>query len=154
MADIIRKDNIVLMDSVDTWEQAIIQSCQPLLESGYIKETYVEAIMQNTKDNGPYYVLAPEIAMPHASPKSGVLKAQISLLVLKEPVSFSEESFDVRLVFTLAATDNKSHLDSLKRLASVFADDDLIKEIIKAETKDEVYNLLHNTKEEELWTHF
>ena len=146
---IIKKENIVMRDSVESWQQSIEESSAPLIKNGYIKQSYVDAIFESTEKNGPYYVLAPEIAMPHASPQSGVLKQQISLLVLKQPIKFSDEGFDVRLVFTLAATDNQSHLDSLVRLADVFADEALIQKVVHAETVDEVYNLLHNKQEEE-----
>lgn len=146
---IVALENIVMNESVDTWQQAIEESCAPLIKNGYIETSYVDAIMKSTEENGPYYVLAPEIAMPHASPQSGVNKQQISLLVLKQPIKFSNDGFDVRLIFTLAATDNQSHLDSLVRLANVFADDALIGKLISAQNEEEVYNLLHNRKEEE-----
>lgn len=154
MENIIEERNIVIKNSVETWKEAIEYSSKPLLENGFIKASYIDAILENTKKNGPYYVLAPEIAMPHASPLSGVIKQQISLLVLKEPIKFSEDGFQVRLVFTLAATDNESHLNSLKRLSKVFSNEALINKIIQAESEKEVFNLLHNIEEEELWTHF
>lgn len=138
----IQKKNIVMKERVGNWEEAIELSAQPLIDNGYIEKSYVEAIFENTKINGPYYVLAPEIAMPHASPKVGVNKAQISLLVLKEPVYFSNDGFPVRLVFTLAAADETSHLTSLQKLATVFADEALIKKIIDAKDIDEVYALM------------
>ncbi|NLW15665.1 MAG: PTS sugar transporter subunit IIA [Erysipelothrix sp.] len=143
MKDIIQEKNIVLLDSVPSWEEALIQSSKPLIDNGYIELSYLEAIFKSTEENGPYYVLAPEIAMPHASPQAGVNAQQISLLVLKEPIKFSETGFDVRLVFTLAATDNKSHLESLTRLAEVFADDALIQDLIKQTSAKDVYELIH-----------
>jgi len=138
----IQKENIIMKDHVNQWEDAVRISAQPLLEHGYIEESYVEAIFENTAKNGPYYVLAPEIAMPHASPQAGVRKAQISLLVLKNPVYFSKEGYPVRLVFTLAATDETSHLTSLQKLAEIFADEALVQKIIHAQDIDEVYALM------------
>ncbi|HEY4537491.1 MAG TPA: PTS sugar transporter subunit IIA [Erysipelothrix sp.] len=138
----IQKENIVMKEKVGNWEEAIRLSAQPLIDNGYIEESYVEAIFENTEKNGPYYVLAPEIAMPHASPQAGVKEAQISLLVMKEPIYFSKDGFPVRLVFTLAAVDETSHLTSLQKLANVFADEALIQKIIDAQDVDEVCKLI------------
>lgn len=149
MSDLIQERNIVMQDAVTSWREALIESCKPLIEHGYVEDSYLDAIFKSTEENGPYYVLAPEIAMPHASPQDGVNEQQISLLILKEPVKFSEDSFDVRLVFTLAATDNQSHLKSLTRLANLFADEELIEQLIQQTSAKDAYELLQNIKEED-----
>ena len=149
MSHLIEKKNIVLKDSVESWEEALTLSCQPLIDHGYVEEKYLEAIFKSTEDHGPYYVLAPEIAIPHANPKDGVLQQQISLLVLKEPIKFSETGFDVRLVFTLAAIDSESHLASLTRLATLFADEEMIQHLIQKTSVEDVFALLNQMKEED-----
>lgn len=144
MESVVKRENIVMLDSVEDWTQAIKTSAQVLVDGGYIEPRYIDAILESTKKNGPYYVLAPEIAMPHASPDSGVIETQISLLVLKEPIKFSEEGFDVRLIFTLAAKDSTSHLSAIQVLAEVFMDEAIIKDIIASESVDDVNRILQN----------
>lgn len=144
MKSLIQKEHITILESVGQWQDAVIASAKPLIEYGFVEPRYVDAIFESTRKHGPYYVLAPEIAMPHASPADGVIKQQISLLVLRKPVRFSPEGFDVRLVFTLAAADHQSHLESLRILAGLFADEVRIAKIIKAATIEEIMSLLNN----------
>lgn len=144
MERLIKRENIMIKDRVSTWREAIKDSAQMLVDGGYIEPRYIDAIFESTEKNGPYYVLAPEIAMPHANPKDGVLEQQISLLVLRNPITFSDDGFEVRLIFTLAAKDNESHLDALRTLADLFSDEVRINAIIHAETISEIETLLHN----------
>ena len=144
MEQLVKRDNIKIVDRVSSWQEAIKESAQMLVDGGYIEPRYIDAIFESTEKNGPYYVLAPEIAMPHANPKDGVIEQQISLLVLRESIRFSEDGYDVRLIFTLAAKDNESHLDALRKLAGLFSDEERINEIIHAETVSEIETLLNS----------
>lgn len=144
MEQLIHANNIQLLDSVSDWKQAITVASQPLIDGGFIEARYVDAIFKSTEKFGPYYVLAPEIAMPHASCEDGVHKQQIALLVLKKPIKFSEQGFDVRLVFVLATPSNHAHLQMLRQLSEVFADDELIQKIIAQKDADSVAFLLNN----------
>lgn len=146
MESVIKQENIVMLDSVTDWSEAVIKSAQILVDGGYVEPRYIDAILASTEKNGPYYVLAPEIAMPHASPNDGVLEGQISLLVLKNPVKFSEDGFDVRLVFTLAAKDSSAHLEAIQFLAEVFMNEITIQKLIDAEDTSEIIEILQNVK--------
>lgn len=44
------------------------------MNNGCIKESYIDAMVNTVKNMGPYIVIAPGIAMPHAAPEDGVLK--------------------------------------------------------------------------------
>lgn len=143
MEQIISKNHIVLRDAVDSWQDAIRISAQPLIDGHYIEPRYVDAIFESTETHGPYYVLAPEIAMPHAGLSDGVVAQQMSLLVLKHPIKFSEDSFDVRLVFTLAAKDGHSHLKMLQQLSEIFVDDALIQEIIHCDDPIKIAEMIN-----------
>ena len=144
MVEIIKARHIQILDHVENWETAVKIAAEPLLQGDYIEPRYVDAIFENTKKMGPYYVLAHNIAMPHAGVDDGVLKQQVSLLILKNPVKFSEDGFEVRLVFLLAATDNHSHLETLRNLAEVFSDDALIDALIASDDVQTAANLLNN----------
>jgi PTS system ascorbate-specific IIA component len=48
------------------WEEAIKVSSKGLLELGFIEESYVDSMIDSVKEFGPYIVIAPNIAMPHA----------------------------------------------------------------------------------------
>ncbi len=62
---------ITLRESVETWPQALEICGKPLLDAGVIAPEYITAIVQQHQKLGPYYVLAPGLAMPHARPEEG-----------------------------------------------------------------------------------
>lgn len=144
METLIQSKNIQIRQQIGDWKEAVTLAAQPLIDHGYIEPSYVQAIFDSTEKFGPYYVLAPEIAMPHASSDSGVNQEQISLLVLKNPIKFSEGGYDVRLIFVLATPNNHAHLEMLKQLSIVFMDEELIARLIEQDDVDSVASLLNN----------
>jgi len=97
-------ENIQIVDSVSDWKQAIRLSAQPLLAKETMTEAYIDAIFNSHQELGPYYVLAPGLAMPHARPEQGAIKNGLSLLHIKQGVSFdAEENDPVYVVIMLCA---------------------------------------------------
>lgn len=71
------------------WKEAIRMSCKPLLDNHMIEPAYVDTIVQNVVDNGPYIVIVPGIAMPHAlATAPGVLGTGIAFTKFEAPVTF------------------------------------------------------------------
>ncbi len=58
-------------DKIDTWQEAIVKSSQPLLEKGYVEQSYVDAMIESVNEYGPYIVITPNVALPHARPEAG-----------------------------------------------------------------------------------
>ncbi|AOT72085.1 PTS sugar transporter subunit IIA [Geosporobacter ferrireducens] len=141
MHDLISLENIVIVDRVKDWCEAIEKAVRPLVTNAYVEERYIQGIIDNTIKYGPYYVLAPNIAMPHARPEQGVLQKQIGILLLRQPVKFSEDGYEVRLIITLAATDSESHLEALRSLSGLLENDDYVSKIISAQNEEEIYHL-------------
>ena len=134
------------------WKQAIAEAAQPLLEQGYIEETYIDAMIQNVIEIGPYIVLAPKVAVPHARPETGVNKLGISLLKLDQSVDFNvdgeeDEERYVQLVFVLAAIDNKAHLTALMQLSKILEDEDNIDSLIEKNSVEELYESINKLVE-------
>ena len=42
-----------------------------MVDAGFTEPTYTEAMIDVVRDMGPYIVLAPGLAMPHARPEMG-----------------------------------------------------------------------------------
>lgn len=80
--------SISVIHSTKDWQEAINFSMASLLAKNYISENYIQAIKDSTISNGPYYILAPGVAMPHARPECGALKTRMSLTLLKQGVYF------------------------------------------------------------------
>ncbi|WP_392559083.1 PTS sugar transporter subunit IIA [Orbus mooreae] len=134
---------INIIDSVDDWKQAIRLSAVPLLEEGIISPDYIQAIYHLHEKIGPYYVLAPGIAMPHARPEEGVNQLGLSMLLVKNGVKFNSiENDPVYLITLLAAPDSSSHLQMLTELAELFSASDEMQKIFKAQTVDDILTVV------------
>ncbi|WP_251876472.1 PTS sugar transporter subunit IIA [Grimontia kaedaensis] len=114
LSTLLSEHRIAVVDSVSDWKDAIHQVCAPLVKSGDIEPDYQSAIIDTTESLGPYYVLAPMIAMPHARPEQGVNNNALSLLVVRNGVEFhSEENDPVKLLLLLAVKDSDQHIERL-----------------------------------------
>ncbi|KRN22014.1 PTS sugar transporter subunit IIA [Lacticaseibacillus camelliae] len=134
---------IQLQVSLYSREAAIQAGADLLHAAGRTTAGYAEAIEANLARFGPYFVIAPGVAMPHAASPSEVLTAGVSVITLAAPVHFGHERNDpVRLVLTLAAPDQASHLAALGQLAQRLSRSGVVDQVIAATTKETVLNIL------------
>lgn len=68
LIDYFPESSISVIHSAKDWQEAIDFSMASLLDKNYISENYIQSIKDSTISNGPYYILAPGVAMPHARP--------------------------------------------------------------------------------------
>lgn len=105
-------------------EEAILAAGRALFASGACNEEYIQAMIANYREFGPYFVIAPGLAMPHARPEQGALKAQLSFVRLREPVVFGHAENDpVRLVLGLSATGQDNHIKLIQQLVTLLGDE-------------------------------
>ena len=136
------KDNIKVIESVSTWEEALKIGAKLLVDNHNIEERYIKSIIDNVYKNGPYIVITDGVAMPHSRPEEGVLKKGMSLLKVKNGVDFYKTDKKVYLFFTLAAEDSLSHQDAIAELADFLGDDDKLNKLMKEDlTKEEIINI-------------
>ena len=136
-------ENIQIVDSVSDWKQAIRLSAQPLLAKETITEEYIEAIFNSHQELGPYYVLAPGLAMPHARPEQGAIKNGLSLLHIKQGVSFNAEENDpVYVVIMLCALSGDEHINMITALADIFSDDERLSALLKASSIESIQRVI------------
>ena len=108
------------------WEEAIRESARPLLEMGYIEQRYVDAMVSDVREYGPYIALSPGVAVPHSSLDKGTIKMGMSMIRLSHPVRFGSEGNDpIEFVFTLSAVDRKTHLKAFANLIDMLARPDI-----------------------------
>lgn len=135
------KDNMRFLNQAPSWEESIKTAAQPLVEKSYINLDYIQAMIENVQNNGPYIIIVPEIAMPHASTDKGVNQTGMSFLKLQEPVTFPGGQ-RVKLLFVLAATDSTTHLDLLSDLSSLLIDEGIREQLKKVANEDELLRLV------------
>ena len=140
------RPNLVAVDvEVEDWQDAIRTAGSLLINDGAVEERFSDAMIRVAKEFGPYIVVAPGIALPHARPDDGVITASIAVLRLKTPVDFGNKDNDpVYLVVALAAIDNKQHITGLSQLANVLGDEEKIKDIKQVQTKEKLLEVFLN----------
>ncbi|HDT2999460.1 TPA: PTS sugar transporter subunit IIA [Proteus mirabilis] len=138
-------DVVQVIPQVKDWREAIKIACQPLIDKGCIEPRYVDAIYKSHEKIGPYYVLGPGIAMPHARPEEGVNQLSLALTIIEKGVEFgADENDPVKLLIVLAATDNDSHINAIVKLAELFDNQDDIDTLLQAKSKAEVLAVINH----------
>ncbi|EMK5745123.1 PTS sugar transporter subunit IIA [Proteus mirabilis] len=138
-------DVVQVIPQVKDWREAIKIACQPLIDKGCIEPRYVDAIYKSHEQIGPYYVLGPGIAMPHARPEEGVNQLSLVLTIIEKGVEFgANENDPVKLLIVLAATDNDSHINAIVKLAELFDNQDDIDTLLQAKSKAEVLAVINH----------
>ncbi|WP_408010280.1 BglG family transcription antiterminator [Pseudalkalibacillus sp. A8] len=142
--ELLTEKTIQLEDRVADWEESIRLAAQPLVDLDSIRSDYVEAMIENVKELGPYIVIAPRIAIPHARPEAGVERLGMSLLRLKEPVYFSSQTkHQAQLIIVLAAIDNQTHLKALAQLTELLSNEENVDRLILSEDRTSVVELIN-----------
>lgn len=141
--ELITEKTVRLNIEAEDWEDAVRKGGEILVENGFVAPSYVEAMVKNVKEVGPYIVIAPGIAMPHARPEDGVKQVCMSLITLRNPVEFGNKTNDpVRLVISFGAVDPYSHLKALSKLMNLFTNKDYIDTILKTSDVNEILKII------------
>ena len=141
MNELLQEKNCSIRQSVSNWQEAIHVACQPLIEQGYCNEEYVDAVFENTEQYGPYYFLCEHLALIHASNKKGVFGTQMAVTLLKEPIKFKPDGYDVRVLVTLVAKDSDSHMEGIQAVSAIFSDPEQVQSILNAADGKEIYEI-------------
>lgn len=143
LTEVLPKERIKLGVKVSTWQDAVREAGSLLEKTGAVTDKYSDAMIRVAEEFGPYIVIAPGIALPHATIEDGALKTAMSLVRLAEPVNFGNPDNDpVRLVIGLAALDKKAHMLALRTLAEILMNKDLVDGLHTADTADEISHVL------------
>lgn len=140
--------DLILLDVEAVDEKDIITKLGGrMLEKQYVKETYVEAVLEREAslptglDIGEFCV-----AIPHTD-SGHVNKSAVSVGVLRKPVKFHsmiapERTIDAHIVFLLAVKNPDGQVDLLQSLMSVFQNIELLKALKGAGSREEAASLL------------
>lgn len=141
--NLLPKNNIRLDVSCKDWREAVRESARRLLELGYIEDRYIDAMIRNIEENGPYIVLSKGFAVPHEGVDKGSLRVGMSLIRLKEPVEFGDEDTDpVEFVCCLSAVDKKMHLKAFFNLINLLQNPDFKESLRRCRTGREAASVI------------
>ncbi len=138
LKELVNEDNILFAADAGSWQQAVELAARPLLEKGCITEDYIESMVDNIEEQGPYVVISPLVAMPHGRAEDGVNQLGISLLHLQEPVEMLGKK--VRIFMVLAPENNEKHLKALAQLTKMFSHDK--RAILDAKNKEQICKII------------
>lgn len=131
------------VEGLETPEEVIRYGGRLLKEAGRVKQSYIDKMVEAFQTIGPYIVMAPGIAMPHARPSGDVLVPCISLIRLKTPVVFNHPCNDpVKLVFTLGGVEGDSHIELLQDLGKFLEKDNIRDQLLKITTYEELIEMI------------
>lgn len=143
LRELIRPSLVATQVPAQDWEDAVRAVGALLVADDAVEPRFVDAMIAVAKEFGPYIVVAPGIALPHARPEDGVKRASIGMITLAQPVEFGNEENDpVSLVLALAAVDNKQHIQGLAELAAILGDDDAVSRLRSAESAEELLKIM------------
>ena len=139
LSELINKKTIQFAsaNAVD-WQHAIALAAKPLQEEGKINQNYINAMIANVKQNGPYINIGDKVAFAHARPEKGVKQLGMSFLRLDQAIDLINPQHPIQLIFVLAAVDDHSHLRALSELATMLGDQQRLNALLAATTAQQV----------------
>ena len=140
---IISEDLVLVNETVQSSEEIIRKLGKLLLEEKYVKDSFVEAVLDREKIF-PTGLQTTTIgfAIPHTDAEH-VLKSTVAIATLKSPVTFMamgspEDEISVSIVMMLAISDPKKVIDTLTKVISILQNEATIDELINATTNIEI----------------
>lgn len=139
MSTVLTMENIRLNEKFESKYDAIKMAGELLLEGGYVNEHYIEEMVKREDLSTTY--IGNDIAIPHGTEaaKNDVLNSGISVIQVPDGVDFNGDK--ARVVFGIAGKNN-THLEILANIAVFCSDMENVEKLVKAETKEEIMNLL------------
>lgn len=143
MDELIRLENIDIDIDVVDWQDAIRKAGALLEKAGSIKSAYIENMINSVKTLGPYIVLMPGFALGHSEPCPEVIKSDLSLITLKNPINFGSANDPVKVVMCLACVDKESHMAGIQKVAMKLMQDNAIENMLSCKTREELYKYIN-----------
>ncbi len=144
---LIENKAIKLNQHADDWQEAIKIAIDMLVSAGCVETRYYDSIVKGIQEHGPYIILAPGLAMPHARPEDGVIKSGFSLVTFKEPIYFDGDESPIYMMIALAGSDANAHMEGLVEITEALDDPDSetgvdIDKFRRCQTEQDVLNVL------------
>ncbi|MEM1504983.1 PTS mannitol transporter subunit IICBA [Domibacillus sp. 8LH] len=138
------EENVFLNQSFSTKDEAIRFAGNALFKAGYVKENYIEAMIERDQITSTY--MGNDVAIPHGTEeaKKEVLKSGFTVIQVPQGVDFDGNL--VRLIFGIAGKDG-THLEILSGIAVTCSEMENIEKLVNAQTAKEIIAILNGSKE-------
>lgn len=131
------------------WEEAIRFSGRVMKNQNLVTDRYIDQVISDVKEYGPYIVIVPGVAMPHSSAKNeGVIGTGIGFTIMPKTVSFEEgnEEKDAKLFFMLAAKDSEAHMQNIANLSDILMEEDMVDDLMKIRNMEDYVAVMNKHK--------
>ena len=137
---ILNNGSFALGTDASDWKDAIKKGVDLLVKAGAAEERYYDGILKMVEEHGPYFVISPGVAMPHARPELGGLKTGFALVTLKNPVKLGHESNDpVDIVLCICAKDaSDMNEEVILNAVTLFDDEHAVCALRRAKNADDL----------------
>lgn len=144
LCDYLTVGRICFLPEVDDWQMAIRKAGALLQADGSVTAGYVEAMIRCVQELGPYIIVIPNVAMPHARAADGARRVAVSYVRLGKPVYFERENekLPVDMIFSFSTIDEKAHLKLMDDLWHLFSDEQGMACLRRCQTAVEVIDFL------------
>ncbi|WP_047982684.1 BglG family transcription antiterminator [Ornithinibacillus contaminans] len=140
--ELINLSSITTTASVASWDDAIRLSAKSLLDQEKIEARYVDAMIQYCEKDS-YIVIAPGIAIPHAAPEDGALEVGMSLLQIKDGVTYLND-YRIHVIIAISAVDKQQHIHALMQLMNLVGSERERNKLIQANSPEEIYDIIEH----------
>lgn len=120
--------NIIVMDTVSSWEKSLQICGNYLIQEDAIREEYMKEIFNTIENFGAYFVLRNQVAMPHGQPGCNVQKDAMQILYIRNGVQYPGEK-KIKLIFLIAANEKTTLLNTVMKVDEVVQNSNLYEEI-------------------------
>ncbi|MGE6376119.1 PTS mannitol transporter subunit IICBA [Peribacillus muralis] len=141
--ELLREENVFLNQKFANKEEAIRFAGRALFKAGYVKESYIEAMIARDELTSTY--MGNDVAIPHGTEeaKKDVLKSGFTVLQIPDGVDFDGQK--ARLIFGIAGKDG-THLEILSGIAVTCSEMENIEKMVKATTAKELMDIINVEK--------
>jgi transcriptional antiterminator/mannitol/fructose-specific phosphotransferase system IIA component len=146
-AKLLTQDRILLDYEAKDWEDAIRCAGRLLYQTGAVEKRYIEYMVENIKEHGPYIVVCKETALPHANTENGAIAEAASLVRLKKPIDFHSGTNDpVRYIIGMSIKSAQSINQSIYDMMTIFGTDDIRRNLEKVNSPEKVMEYINSLK--------
>lgn len=134
----LRHNNVIINHTIASPIDALKAIGEVMYHCGSITPNYITNMITSLQELGPYFVIAPGIAIAHAKPDESVLHNDFALMVCPHGVCFNSHNDPVFLVFGMCATSAHNHLEGLVILSEILSDEQIVESIKVAPTVESI----------------
>lgn len=137
----LQDSHIQIFEDNMTWDAALSESCQPLLQDGSITQEYIDAIIFDQCKRQLYMFLCDGLVLAHSNPKKGVNCIDVALSTFKKPVTFLNGR-QAQIIISMGATDQTKHIKILNDIIEIFSKKKNLDMIVSMNSAEEIYDYI------------